>query len=139
MNLIAHLPFWGQQIKYFNTSAKFFGGVVEGLGRGHACECQCFLLCGSEALNSSNRKKVFTSVMQTQPVEPKIKHTLMKAGMSKDNFRLTFKSVETASQKFKKHTLKISNPLVIKFSPTLQGLQHNPFPFTCYLTSAPSL
>lgn len=59
--------------------------------------------------------------MQTHPVQPKIKPTLMKAGISKDNLRLIFKTVETVSLKFKNHTPKMPDPLVIKFKTALEG------------------
>lgn len=64
---ICYMSFWEQQIKYFNLSAckkGFLERRWKEWGWGHACEGQHFL-CGSEALNSSNRKKVLTFVMQT--------------------------------------------------------------------------
>lgn len=49
--------------------------------------------------------------MQTQSPEPKIKPTQMKVSMSRDNFRLNFKAVETVTLKIKNHTPKIPKPL----------------------------
>lgn len=58
----------------------------EGMGGERVYELPVFISVAQKP-SIAGTENVLTSVTQTHPMEPKINPTLMKASMSKDNFR----------------------------------------------------